>query len=169
MVRARSARIAVASPAPKFCNRDCRSRCHRLLVQVSEGRCVSSIPLATRPWSVDTVYADFECLTDRDCERNQRCAGPPYQICIPFASFPASLFPPLETNVDRPGNDLWSFIMWVHDPQVCRSECSGNSQCRAFTYVKPGFQGPFARCYIKRATGTARPNTCCISGVPAGR
>lgn len=111
----------------------------------------------------------FECLTDRDCARNQRCAGPPYQICIPFASFPASLFPPLETNVDRPGNDLWSFIMWVHDPQVCRSECSGNSQCRAFTYVKPGFQGPFARCYLKRATRTARPNTCCISGVPAGR
>jgi hypothetical protein len=38
-------------------------------------------------------------------------------------------------------------------------------QCRAFTYVNPGFQGPNARCWLKNSAPQANPSNCCISGV----
>jgi hypothetical protein len=37
--------------------------------------------------------------------------------------------------------------------------------CRAWTFVKPGVQGPQARCWLKHQAPEARPHPCCISGV----
>jgi hypothetical protein len=72
-----------------------------------------------------------------------------------------------ESNVDRPGADLKSIELQQARPGLCRKACDEEAQCRAYTYVKPGVQGPRARCYLKSSVPPAVSNTCCISGVKA--
>jgi 1-phosphatidylinositol phosphodiesterase len=71
----------------------------------------------------------------------------------------------LELNVDRPGYDFQNFDLSQPRPELCREACLREGQCRAFTYVNPGFQGPNARCWLKMSVPQATPSNCCISGV----
>ena len=70
-----------------------------------------------------------------------------------------------EPQTDRPGSDYRSFDVRESRPELCRDACGSERQCRAFTYVRPGVQGPRARCGLKNAVPPARPNDCCLSGV----
>jgi 1-phosphatidylinositol phosphodiesterase len=70
-----------------------------------------------------------------------------------------------EPNVDRPGYDFQNFDLPQPNPQLCRDACMREGQCRAFTYVNPGVQGPSARCWLKMSVPQATPSNCCISGV----
>jgi len=70
-----------------------------------------------------------------------------------------------EPNTDRPGSDYRSFDLREPRPELCRDACWGEAQCRAFTYVRPGVQGPHARCWLKNVVPPARPNDCCLSGM----
>jgi len=45
--------------------------------------------------------------------------------------------------------------------------CQGDASCSAWSYVKPGFQGPTARCYLKTPAPVAVNNPCCITGAKA--
>jgi len=49
--------------------------------------------------------------------------------------------------------------------QACKAACEADSRCRAWTYVRPGYHGPNARCYLKERVRTPRRKPCCISGV----
>ena len=49
--------------------------------------------------------------------------------------------------------------------EACRAACQRDSQCRAWTYMRPGYQGPAARCFLKDRVTTPRRRPCCISGV----
>lgn len=69
-----------------------------------------------------------------------------------------------EWNTDRPGNDIRNFDLGAPDYNLCRQACDGNGTCRAWTYVKPGIQGPQARCYLKSPAPARVANDCCISG-----
>jgi hypothetical protein len=78
-----------------------------------------------------------------------------------------------EENVDRPGNDFNNFDLNVPPPgslsgpvDICRETCQRDSNCKAWTFVKAGVQGPQPRCWLKNAIPAARPNNCCVSGVP---
>jgi hypothetical protein len=71
----------------------------------------------------------------------------------------------MENNVNRPGGDYRSFDLAQAIPQLCRDACFGDSRCRAYTYVRPGIQGPSARCWLKSTVPNPQPNTCCVSGV----
>ena len=71
----------------------------------------------------------------------------------------------LETNTDRPGMDYNSFDLASANPSLCELACNADPNCRAFTYVKPGFQGANARCWLKNNIPDATPNSCCDSGV----
>jgi hypothetical protein len=71
----------------------------------------------------------------------------------------------LEPNTNRYGNDYRNIIMDIPDPELCRSECEKDPKCRAFTYVKPGVQGPKARCWLKDRVPAPSANSSCISGV----
>lgn len=73
--------------------------------------------------------------------------------------------PGLEYGIDRPGMDYRSFDLATAAPQLCQSACASESQCRAFTYVQPGVQGPSARCWLKSDVPAQVANNCCISGV----
>jgi hypothetical protein len=71
-----------------------------------------------------------------------------------------------EVSVDRPGNDYRNFEVpsgqfWT----ACRDACRAEGHCGAWTYVKPGLQGPLARCWLKNTIPPAWGNTCCVSGV----
>ncbi len=69
----------------------------------------------------------------------------------------------LECGIDRPGGDYKSFAI-DDDPLDCMRACSGDSPCKAFTYVKPGYQGSKARCWLKNTLPPSRLNSATISG-----
>jgi PAN domain-containing protein len=63
---------------------------------------------------------------------------------------------------DAPGGDYTNFE--AASAFVCRNTCGGDSRCQAWTWVKPGFQGPAARCYLKSRVPRLVKNNCCNSG-----
>lgn len=71
----------------------------------------------------------------------------------------------LEAGTDRAGGDYRSFELNRPEAEICRQECAGDSKCRAYVYVKPGVQGPSARCWLKESIPPARRDECCVSGV----
>jgi hypothetical protein len=72
-------------------------------------------------------------------------------------------------NTNLFGRDYHNFEMSNPDvgigARVCMDECRKDRNCRAWTYVKRGIQGPMARCWMKHSVPRATPNQCCISGV----
>ncbi|MGO9004276.1 MAG: PAN domain-containing protein [Beijerinckiaceae bacterium] len=70
-----------------------------------------------------------------------------------------------EPGVDRPGADFSNFDIPGRGPHTCQSACFRNGDCLAWTYVRAGFQGPFARCWLKSGVPGARGNSCCVSGI----
>ena len=68
-------------------------------------------------------------------------------------------------GVDRPGQDYRNFSLSEANPMICRNTCARESQCRAWTYVRPGVQGASARCWLKNRIPERRNSTCCTSGV----
>lgn len=76
--------------------------------------------------------------------------------------------PKMEVNTDRRGLDYTSFDLSAPDPALCLNRCEQDTACRAWTYVKPGVQGPKARCWLKNAVPAPLRDACCVSGVKAG-
>jgi hypothetical protein len=70
-----------------------------------------------------------------------------------------------EPGVDRPGSDFSNFDIPGRGPHTCQSACGQNGGCVAWTYVRAGFQGPVARCWLKSSVPEARGNSCCVSGI----
>ncbi|HSD58334.1 MAG TPA: PAN domain-containing protein, partial [Methanotrichaceae archaeon] len=83
----------------------------------------------------------------------------------PTAPPAGAVQPGMENDIDRPGNDYRNFDLSSPDPALCKQECDDDPNCKAFTYVKPGFQGSSARCWLKNVVPNAVPSSCCISGV----
>lgn len=78
-----------------------------------------------------------------------------------------SRFFTFERNIDRPGLDYRN----ISSPGAarCSFSCQAENQCRAWTYVRPGVQGPSGRCWLKTAVPRATRNSCCTSGVRTSR
>ncbi len=72
----------------------------------------------------------------------------------------------LEYSIDRFGGDYRSFDV-APDPAgaPCKIACEAEKRCRAFTYVRPGYVGASARCFLKKRITRPRHKPCCISGV----
>jgi hypothetical protein len=94
-------------------------------------------------------------------------APPPPPPASGWRGTPTTPPPPRqwEPNTDRPGADYRTFELRAPQPELCRDACWSDAQCRAFTYVRPGVQGPHARCSLKNVVPPARPADCCLSGV----
>jgi hypothetical protein len=71
-----------------------------------------------------------------------------------------------EYSIDRYGGDYRSFETPA-DPtgKACADACQGENKCRAWTYRRPGYGTPTARCYLKDAIKPPRRRPCCVSGV----
>ena len=63
---------------------------------------------------------------------------------------------------DLPGSDYRNFNASL--PLICRNSCGSDITCRAWTWVKPGIQGPQGRCWLKNSLPALVRNPCCDSG-----
>lgn len=98
-------------------------------------------------------------------KRMKMAIVPLVAMCIFFTCSIALADIPLENNVDRTGSDYASFNLGSADPNFCAQACAGDPDCKAFTYVRPGYQGTNARCWLKNAVPPQTQANCCISGV----
>jgi len=131
----------------------CAARCER------DARC--------RAWSFSyprTAYTLATCWLKNNVPPPQ-----PDKCCISGVRGAGVIEPrrgPTEFSIDRYGGDYRNFDT-VPDASAtaCRAACEGENRCRAWTYVRPGYIGPSARCYLKDRITRPRHMPCCISGV----
>jgi hypothetical protein len=103
-------------------------------------------------WLKDRVPPRVE---DKCCVTGVRGAG----VVEPRAS-------EIEYSIDRLGGDFRFFeVSPDATGAACQAACEGDKRCRAWTYVRPGYITPFARCYLKERITRPRQKPCCISGV----
>lgn len=74
----------------------------------------------------------------------------------------------MEIGFDRPGYDLRT-VPGLASAEECRAACADDGQCRAFTWVQAGVQGPETQCWIKSDVPPQRADECCVSGVMPAR
>jgi hypothetical protein len=73
---------------------------------------------------------------------------------------------PIEYSIDRLGGDYRNLETAPDAAGApCKAACDAENKCRAWTYVRPGYIGPSARCYLKDKITRPRHKPCCISGV----
>ncbi|MGA1862011.1 choice-of-anchor C family protein [Deferribacter thermophilus] len=70
-----------------------------------------------------------------------------------------------EYSTDRPGYDYKNFDLQQNNALLCKQACDNDPKCKAWTFVKPGYQGPNPRCWLKYAVPNPVLNTFTISGV----
>lgn len=67
----------------------------------------------------------------------------------------------LEYNSDRLGGDYGQRA--TVSPEACRTICSADGNCQAFTFVKPPAGLSTGQCFLKRTVPTPVGNGCCVS------
>jgi PAN domain len=82
-------------------------------------------------------------------------------IGLPFQSNAQDNF----DNTDLPGQDFGNFNLGRSAWEDCKKACFANGRCMSWTYVRPGFQGPNPRCWLKSGFPAQVRNPCCISGM----
>lgn len=87
-------------------------------------------------------------------------------IAAPVFAASPSVF--MEQGTNRPGADYKVLSAGSEGPQYCASACFADTQCRAWTYVRAGNEGPEAQCHLKLDVPHAQATPCCISGVTVG-
>ena len=85
---------------------------------------------------------------------------------LPRHAAAQSRFFTFEQNIDRPGRDYSNAPS--RGASDCSFACQVENRCRAWTYVRPGIQGPSGRCWLKNVVPGAVRNNCCTSGVRKG-
>jgi len=71
----------------------------------------------------------------------------------------------LEPDLNLPGRDYADFDLPNADHSLCENECRRDPRCQAWTYVHPGVQGRWPRCWLKDAKPPRPiPDPCCVSG-----
>lgn len=134
--------FSLSADQPSLCENQCKSEAKcKAWTFVRPG--VQSV--GARCWLKNTVPA---------AKSNNCCVSGVKQISA--GSF--------EVNRDRPGKDYRNFSLNFPSSALCRQACNNESQCRAWTYVRPGVQG-LARCWLKNGVPAAKVSNCCVSGV----
>ena len=71
-----------------------------------------------------------------------------------------------EVGWDRPGFDYANFELQNPREILCQWRCQQQrGRCKAWTYVNPGLQGRYARCWLKDRVPTPVRSKCCTSGI----
>jgi hypothetical protein len=131
----------------------CAARCER------EARCLAwsfSYPRSENALSVCWLKSKVPPrIEDKCCVSGVRGAG----VVEPRTG-------PTEFSIDRAGGDFRSFDT-ASDASgaACKEACEADNKCRAWTYLRPGYIGASARCYLKEKLTQPRARPCCISGV----
>ena len=71
-----------------------------------------------------------------------------------------------EYSIDRFGGDYKDMEIGADAAgRTCQKACEDDKNCRAWTYVRPGYVGGTAHCYLKDKITRPRRKPCCVSGV----
>jgi hypothetical protein len=71
-----------------------------------------------------------------------------------------------QPGMDLPGGtDYRNFELPRPRPRFCQDACLADPDCKAWTFIRMGVQGPLASCWLKKEVPQARPDPCCVSGV----
>ena len=132
---------------------ECSSRCER------DARC--------RAWAFSyprTQQVEAVCWL-----KNHVPPRVPNQCCVSAvrgAGLNEPISKDLEYGIDRAGGDYRSFETTADGAgAACAKACKDESRCRAWTYLRPGYQGAAAHCYLKAKISLPRHHPCCMSGV----
>ncbi len=131
----------------------CAARCER------EGRCQAwsfSYPATARADAICWLKAQVTPRVENSCcTSGVRGAG----VIEPRTGG-------IEIAIDRLGGDYRNFDL-PPDPtgKTCAAACEADNKCRAWTYVRPGYIGPTARCFLKNQIKPPRRKPYAISGV----
>jgi hypothetical protein len=130
----------------------CALRCER------EGKC--------RAWSFTYPTAESSAMCWLKSQVPARVEGPDSVSGVRGAAVILPKTSPVEFSIDRNGGDYRS-IELSPDPTglSCKTACDGDNRCRAWTYLRPGYGGAAARCFLKDKVKPPRHKPCCISGV----
>jgi hypothetical protein len=72
----------------------------------------------------------------------------------------------VETSIDRAGGDYKSFELKSGEgDEACKSACTGDNKCRAWTFARRGYVGREAHCFLKKEIKPPRRKAGFISGV----
>jgi hypothetical protein len=131
----------------------CAARCER------DGRCRAwafRYPTADNPngvcWLKNSVPQRKE---DSCCASGVRGAG----VIEPRGEA-------VEFSIDRYGGDYRHFELPADSTgKSCQAACTADNKCRAWTYVRPGYGTPAARCFLKSQIKPPRRRPYAISGV----
>ncbi len=131
----------------------CASRCER------EGRCRAwsfSYPRTMGTLAVCWLKSEVTPRVENSCcISNVRGAG----VVEPRVG-------EAEFSIDRLGGDYRNFeVAPDANGRSCQAACEGENKCRAWTYLRPGYAGTAARCFLKNQIKPPRRKPCCISGV----
>ena len=81
---------------------------------------------------------------------------------------PGTTIPGGQLDTDLPGGDYRYSQAPGLSPQACFDACQADQQCRAWTSVRPGVQGPrpdWPGCWLKATVPQAvSGQRCCLSG-----
>jgi hypothetical protein len=72
----------------------------------------------------------------------------------------------IESSTDRSGGDYRSFELKSGEKdEICKTACTGDNTCRAWTYARAGYAGREPRCFLKKEIKPPRRKPGYISGV----
>ena len=72
----------------------------------------------------------------------------------------------VETSIDRAGGDYRSFALKSGEgDEICKTACTEDNKCRAWTYARPGYVGKEAHCFLKKEIKPPRHRAGFTSGV----
>ena len=72
----------------------------------------------------------------------------------------------MEYSIDRAGGDYRTFeLKSGESDEICKSSCTGDNKCRAWTYARPGYVGKAAHCFLKKEIKPPHRRAGFISGV----
>lgn len=135
----------------------CAARCDR------EGRCLAwtfSYP------GTGATGGSYSAMCYLKSAVTPRVENPCCVSSVKGAGLIKSRSGPVEQAIDRYGGDYRNFEL-ASDPtgESCKKACEGENRCRAWTYVRPGYAHPSARCFLKERVTKPRRKPCCMSGV----
>lgn len=107
-------------------------------------------------------WGDFGCGCNIAPSPNATCARFQNYLRTISSTGPV-LGPGMMNNINIPGGDIANFLS--NDPAVCRSACQNNSNCVAWTWVRPGIQAASGRCWLKNSVPSQVSSTCCVSAI----
>lgn len=110
-------------------------------------------------------HRHFPSILRPDVKRRRPHLAALAALLVPALSTLAAAQGSLEAEVDRKGFDYRSLTLAAPQAGLCQTECINDPACRSWTFVRPGLQGPAARCWLKFNVPRAVQNPCCSSGV----